>query len=254
MCRSLCRGLFTFDTRLAGCERSGKRKSVCKLLFLLDRDIHIKKKKKRKRGSCVSVSEKIGRFPPANSLMWSFTHLRPASRSGYRQCFPPPYLENSDTPDTNSSFALQINKLGCVFLCQTFFSLTQGLCQTQNQASGSVLRGRAGGRGLQAEGTGLGNWLRQSLVSRQRGLGRAAARRVASHAIARQKKRPAFAGLVVRRVSRRLVLLDSGGRGRGGLRGFARLRGLARGRVHCSAGFAHNVAHVVHHEIGSGNA
>lgn len=186
----MCRALFTFDTRLAGCERSGKRKSVCKLLFLLDRDIHIKKKKKRKRGSCVSVSEKIGRFPPANSLMWSFTHLRPASRSGYRQCFPPPYLEKPDTPDTRRSFALQINKLGCVFLCQTFFSLTQGLCQTQNQASGSVLRGRAGGRGLQAEGTGLGNWLRQSLVSRQRGQGRAAARRVASHAIARQKKGP----------------------------------------------------------------
>lgn len=136
MCRGLCRGLFTFDTRLAGCERSGKRKSVCKLLFLLDRDIHIKKKKKRKRGSCVSVSEKIGRFPPANSLMWSFTHLRPASRSGYRQRFPPPYLEKPDTPDTERSFALQINKLGCVFLCQTFFSLTQGLCQAQARASG----------------------------------------------------------------------------------------------------------------------
>jgi hypothetical protein len=79
---------------------------VCKLLFLLDRYIHIKKKKKRERGSCVSVSEKIGRFPPVNSLMWSFTHLRSASQPGYRQRFPPPYLENPDTPDTRRSFVL----------------------------------------------------------------------------------------------------------------------------------------------------
>ena len=67
--------MFTSDTVLGVVERSKNWVSVCKLLFLLDRDIHIKKKKKRKRGACVSVSDKIGINSPARF----FTHLRTAS-------------------------------------------------------------------------------------------------------------------------------------------------------------------------------
>lgn len=75
VCQGLCREMFTYDTRLGVVERSKNWVRWCKLLFLLDRDIHIKKKKKRKMGACVSVSDKIGRFPPR----CFFTHLRDAS-------------------------------------------------------------------------------------------------------------------------------------------------------------------------------
>ena len=65
VCQGLCREMFTSDTVLGVVGRSENGVSVCKLLFLLDRDIHIKKKKKRKRGACVSVSDKIGINSPA---------------------------------------------------------------------------------------------------------------------------------------------------------------------------------------------
>ena len=45
LCHGLCRKRFTYGTKLGGGERSKVEGKCSKLLFLLDRYIHIKKKK-----------------------------------------------------------------------------------------------------------------------------------------------------------------------------------------------------------------
>lgn len=180
------------------------------------------------------MSEKIGQVPPANSLSEIFTPLPFFARSGFRQRFPPPYLKKPDTPDTKLNFALQINKLDPVFLCQTFFSLTQSLCQAQTRLWAAPSRV---GRGLQAEGTGLvgtgfaSNWSRGGAARPLRALC-ATLRCRATYP--RDKKKPRLATGLTGSTLCRLVYCTATGAVATGLSTFAAFAGL-RGAVSIAA-------------------